>query len=504
MYLMGVDVGTRAAHAVVIDEAGRVVAGAIVPYEPFTSPAPGWAEQDPCHWWRAFCDATGKILARGIGAGEIKGLALSGHDGSVLLDHYGDLLRPAIIGGDRRAYEQARWLSEKIGNDRLIALTCNRPSVGFALPALIWLRENSPEIWRRVRYILSPKDYVRYRLTGEFATDVSDASRSLLFDVLSRRWSKTMMASTDIDEGSLPVVYESAQQTGEISADGASGSGLQERTPVIAGATELSAATIAMGVTMPGIVAVNIAPGAGFVTAVSERPAVDSRGRLRSSCHSVLERWQVTAEITETFSHRWFIDRSVARDKDRHDPIDRLCIEAENSSASTNSLLWWSDQSDETSARPGDVRAVLIGVTSNHTRADVAKAVLEGAAFGLRDHLSVITAINSRTEAIRIAGSGSQCTFWRQLLADVCQKTVWSIQPPEGPAFGAALLAGVGCGVWPSIDSACEDTVATVAVSSPDLARAALLDQRYAVYRLMDTPLKNLLASIEQEGGASE
>src|SRR6266849_2908140 len=248
MLFLGIDVGTGGTRAVVVDSAGRIVAAATVEHAPFVSPQLGWAEQDPRDWWRAAIESVRSALAQtGVNANAVAGVGLSGQmHGAVLLDRAGEVLRPAIIWCDQRTEAQCRALTDRIGPERLIKLTCNPALTGFTLPKLLWVRENEPEIWKRVRHVLLPKDYVRLQLTGEHATDVADASGTLLFDVANRKWSREMLAASEVDERLLPTVFESPEVTGRVSASGAVAIGLREGTPVVAGGGDQAAGAVGM------------------------------------------------------------------------------------------------------------------------------------------------------------------------------------------------------------------------------------------------------------------
>src|SRR5438270_346195 len=330
MNFLGIDVGTTGTRAVLISSEGKVIAAATAEHAPFASPQIGWAEQDPRDWWRATCEAVAAALARGsVKPAAIGAIGLTGQmHGSVLLDENGEVLRPALIWCDQRTGSQCRTITEHVGAKRLIELTANPALTGFTLPKLLWVREHEPKIWSRVRSVLLPKDYVRFRLTGERATDVADASGTLLFDVAGRRWSTEMLAAMDIDADLLPRVYESPETTGSVSSSGAKQSSLAAGTPVVAGAGDQAAGAVGLGVVRPCAVRATIG-SSGVVFAATDRPALDPGGRVHTFCHAVPGRWHVMG-VTQGagISLRWFRDQFGLGATDGGDPYETLTAEA--------------------------------------------------------------------------------------------------------------------------------------------------------------------------------
>src|SRR5215813_8984555 len=329
MHLIGIDVGTGGSRAVLIDTAGRIVASATVEHEQFVSLQPGWAEQDPRDWWRASAAAIRAAVTKaGVPAEDIKGVGLSGQmHGAVLLDAHDEVLRPALIWCDQRSADQCRYLTENIGACRLIELTCNPALTGFTLPKMLWVRDNEPETWRQVRSVLLPKDYVRFKLTGDKATDVADASGMLLLNVASRKWSSEMLAATEIDASLLPRVFESQEITGSISQEAAAETGLLAGTPVVGGAGDQAAGAVGLGIVRPGMVSATIGTS-GVVFAATNTPALDPQGRVHTFCHAIPGRWHVMG-VTQGagLSLRWFRDQFGAISSEG-DPYDSLSAEA--------------------------------------------------------------------------------------------------------------------------------------------------------------------------------
>jgi len=499
MELLGIDVGTGGTRAVVVDERGRVISSATAEHAPFASPQTGWAEQDPRDWWRATVKAVREVLAQpGVRVDRIACIGFSGQmHGAVLLDKDREVLRPALIWCDQRTDPQCRVITEKVGPARLIALTSNPALTAFTLPKMLWVRDQEPDLWRQVRSVLLPKDYVRLRLTGERATDVADASGTLLFDVAGRRWSNEMLAAIGIDETILPAVFESPEITGHVSIDGAAETGLFKGTPVVAGAGDQAAGAVGMGIVRPGAVSVTIGTS-GVVFAATDRPALDKRGRIHTFCHAVPGRWHAMG-VTQAagLSLRWFRDRfGVAEHgnlKGSQDPYDFLCEEAATAPPGSDGVLWVPHlMGERTPHLDPDARAALVGLTSSHTRAHVIRAILEGVAFSLRDTLTIFSEMSVPVETIRLGGGGARSTLWRQIQADVYRRSVEIVEAEEGAAFGAALLAGVGGGIWASVDEACATAVRIRATIESEPESVRVMDERYQNYQLIYPALRRL------------
>ncbi len=495
MKLIGIDVGTGGSRALVVDEGGRVVASATVEHEPFASPQTGWAEQDARDWWRAGREAVRRVLStEGVSADDIACVGLTGQmHGAVLLDERDEPLRPSIIWCDVRTHEQCRALTERVGAERLIQLVSNPALEGFTLPKMLWVREREPEVWGRVRSVLLPKDYVRLRLTGEKATDVADASGMLLFDVTHRRWSEEMLEITGLDRSLLPRVYESQEVTGRISSEGSKATGLREGTPVVAGAGDQAAGAVGMGIVRPGAVSATIGTS-GVVFAATDRPALDPKGRVHTFCHAVPGRWHVMG-VTQGagLSLRWFRDRFGAGVDDGRDPYERLSEEAATVPPGSDGVLWAPYlMGERTPHLDPHARAALVGLNASHRRAHVVRAILEGVAFSLRDTFTIFEEMGVPVESIRLGGGGARSRLWRQIQADVYGREVEVVEADEGAAYGAALLAGVGGGVWGTVDEACGRAVRVRERTAPDAEGKQLMDGRYRIFRAVYPALRGI------------
>jgi xylulokinase len=497
MTFLGIDVGTGGTRAVLVDTEGRVTASATAAHTPFASPETGWAEQDPRDWWQAATVAIREVLSQNsINPNEIKAIGFSGQmHGAVLLDNRDEVLRPALIWCDQRTSTQCRTITEKVGADRLIELTCNPALTGFTLPKLLWVREVEPEIWRQVRGVLLPKDFVRLKLTGDRATDVADASGTLLFDVKQRKWSEQMLKAAEIDESLLPRVYESPEITGVVSAAAAEATGLRAGTPVVGGGGDQAAGAVGMGIVRPGTVSATIGTS-GVVFAASDKPALDPKGRVHTFCHAVPGRWHVMG-VTQGagLSLRWFRDQFGAGAEDGRDPYERITEEAARIAPGANGLIWTPYlMGERTPHLDPAARAALVGLTATHTRAHVVRAILEGVAFSLRDTFEIFAEMNVPVGEIRLGGGGARSETWRQIQADVYGQVAKTVEAEEGAAYGAALLAGVGAGAWDTVDQACDSVVRIKSAANPNPEAVRVLAAQYQMFRQVYPALQSLHA----------
>lgn len=496
MHLIGIDVGTGGSRAVLIDTAGRIVASATVEHEQFVSPQPGWAEQDPRDWWRASAAAIRATIAQsGVLAEDIKGVGLSGQmHGAVLLDAHDEVLRPALIWCDQRSADQCRYLTENIGASRLIELTCNPALTGFTLPKMLWVRDHEPETWQQVRSVLLPKDYVRFKLTGDKATDVADASGMLLLNVAARAWSSEMLAAAEIDAKILPRVFESQEITGSISQAAAAETGLRVGTPVVGGAGDQAAGAVGLGIVRPGMVSATIGTS-GVVFAATNTPALDPKGRVHTFCHAIPGRWHVMG-VTQGagLSLRWIRDQFGANfSRDGGDPYDSMTAAAANVPPGSEGLLWLPYlMGERTPHLDPDARAALVGLTASHTRAHVVRAILEGVAFSLKDSFEILRELEVPCETIRLGGGGARSELWRQIQADVYGHEVEIMEAEEGAAYGVAILAGVAAGAWTSVDAACDEVIRTRTRVAPEPGAMGLLSGQYQKYVALYPALRSV------------
>jgi xylulokinase len=463
-----------------------VLASATEEHQPFASPKIGWAEQHPEDWWRACGIAVRKALEKANLRGEdIACIGFSGQmHGAVMLDEKDKVVRPALIWCDVRTEDQTRELTEKIGAERIIQLTSNPALANFTLTKFLWVRENEPENWKRVRSVMLPKDYVRFRMTGERAIDMADASGTLLLDVANRRWSREMLDAAEIDPVLLPALFESPDICARVSTEGADATGLKSGIPVVAGAGDQAAGAVGMGIVAAGAVSATIGTS-GVVFAATDRPALDPRGRLHTFCHAIPGRWHVMG-VTQAagLSLRWFRDQFGAGPDDGRDPYERLSEEASSITPGCDGLLWTPYLMGERTPHldPG-ARAALAGLTASHTRAHVIRAILEGVAFSLKDSFTIFREMKVPVRNIRLGGGGARSRLWRQIQADVYGHEVEIVEAEEGAAYGAAILAGVGAKTWSSVDSACSSVVRVADRVSSDPDAVAVMNAAYKKYQ---------------------
>ena len=495
-YLMGIDVSTTGVKALIIAPDGQVIASANTE-QAFTTPFPLWSEQDPADWWRSTLASIKDVLAQsGIIGSEIAAIGLTGQmHGLTLLDENGAVLRPAILWNDQRTAAQCDEIRACLGRKHLIEITGNDALTGFTAPKILWVRENEPEVYARVRHILLPKDYVRYRLTGEFAVDCADGAGTILFDITTRDWSPEVLKALQIPLDWLPRVYEGSQVTGLISAEAASLSGLQAGTPVVGGGGDQAAQAVGVGAVRPGIVALTLGTS-GVVFATTNGPFIEPEGRLHAFCHSVPGRWHLMGVmLSAAGSLRWYRD-VIAPGQD----YDSLLAPAAQVQPGCEGLLFRPYLTGERTPYPDPLaRGAFVGLTIRHGQPHMTRAVLEGVAFGLRDSFELMKSAGlAQIEQVRVSGGGAKSPLWRQILADVFNAELVTINTTEGAAYGAALLAGVGGGIYTDIDAACKQAVKITGSNTPQPERVKIYDQLYPIYRDLYPTLKNISTRLSQ------
>jgi len=494
-YVLGIDVGTGGTRAVLAGPNGEIVSSATCEHGPFASPRIGWAEQEPQDWYQATGSAIRQAITMGaINPSDISAVGLAGQmHGAVLLGADDEVLRPALIWCDQRTQAQCDWLNTKVGERQVIELTCNPALTNFTLTKLLWVRDNEPEVWKRFRRVLLPKDYVRFRLTGEHAMDVADASGTLMLDVAHRRWSKEMMTAAGLPMSCLPKLYESPEICGRISEAGAAHTGLKTGTPVVAGAGDQAAGAVGMGIVRAGTVSATIGTS-GVVFAATESPAMDPKGRVHTFCHAVPGRWHVMG-VTQAagLSLRWF--RDLLRGTSANLSYDDLTREAATVPPGSGGVLWSPYlMGERTPHLDPNARATFTGLSASHNRAHLTRALLEGVAFSLKDTFSLFDEMRVPVRNVRLGGGGARSSLWRQIQADVYAHEVEILAAEEGAAYGAALLAGVGAKFWKSVDKACDAVIEVQQRVHPDPAAVKTLTIQYENFRKLYPALKPLFA----------
>ena len=489
-YWLGIDVGTGGTRALLVDEVGQVRHASTAPHEDVRMERPLWAEQRPENWWDAAQQAVRSVLAEAkITGKDVRGIGLSGQmHGLVILDASYQVIRPALIWSDERSQPQVDWINHTVGKDAVLRYTANPVLTGFTLPKLLWVRDNEPRNFERVKKMLLPKDYVRFRLTGEFASDVSDASGTALFDVVQRRWSFEMMDALKLDRGILARVYESSDVTGGITAEAARDTGLEPGTPVVGGGGDQASSAVGNGIVETGVVSCTLGTS-GVVFAHSDKPQYDPAGRVHTFCHAVKGAWHVMG-VTQGagLSLQWFRNQ-LAPGTD----YDALTAEAATAPAGSQGLYWLPYlMGERTPHLDASVRGGWIGLTAKHKRADLIRSLLEGVSYSQKDCLDIIEQIGVSLDSVRVSGGGARSPFWRQMLADVFDKRVVTLQTQEGSAYGAALLALVGTGVYQSVPEVSKAAIREVDSVSPQQDSVRVYAKGHAVYQSLYPALKAL------------
>ena len=501
---LGIDIGTSGTKTLAIDETGAILASASAEY-PCDHPRPGWSEQAPELWWDATIETVGAVLARAnLKPADIAGIGLSGQmHGSVFLDGAGHVIRPALLWNDQRTAAECAEIEERAGGRaELVKLVANPALTGFTAPKVLWVRRHEPRNWERVRQVLLPKDYIRYRLTGTFATEVSDASGTLLLDVANRRWSRELLGKLDIDPALLPACFESPEVSATVSALGAAATGLAVGTPVVGGGGDQPAGAVGNGIVRAGVVSATMGTS-GVVFAHAEQLGYDPLGRLQRGCHAVPGAWHVMGVVLSAGgSFQWFrneLGRAevLAAKEQGTDPYFLLTDEAAIVGPGAEGLFFLPYLTGERTPHfDPDAKGGWIGLTVRHGRAHLIRALLEGATYAMRDSLELIREMGASIDQIRLSGGGARNALWKQIQADIYGHDVHTLQSTEGPAFGVALLAQVGTGGFATVPEACDATIRLADQTKLDPKVKPFYDRGYTIYRQLYRDLKASFAAI--------
>lgn len=487
---LGIDLGTSGVKTIVVDSSGRVVTSSVHEY-PLHRPEVGWAEQDPADWWGATRQGISAVLNRSeIEATDVEAVGLTGQmHGSVFLDEAHEVQRPAILWNDQRTSDQCDEILETVGEERLIELASNPPFEGFTAPKIMWVMQNEPELFEQTEQILLPKDFIRFKLSGDFATDVSDASGTLLLNVGERDWSEEILDELEIPRRLLPDVYESPHITGSISERASEQTGLPSGTPVVAGAGDNAAGAVGAGVTGSGDTWGSIGTS-GVVFVATDEEQTDPEGRVHTFCHAVPGTWHVMGVMLSAGgAFSWFSDtfgslETQVAELTGNDSFEILTEEAASVEPGSEGLLFLPYLDGErTPHRDADARGVFFGLSTRHEKAHVVRSVLEGVTYGLRDSLRIVQELGVDVTQLKIAGGGAKSSLWRQIQADIFGIDIVTPRVDEGPAYGSALLAGVGAGFYEDVEDACEQAVDTVDRVTPTEQHCRVYDEYYEVYR---------------------
>lgn len=470
--LIGLDVGTSGTKAIAIDASGKLLASALVEY-PLHSPKPNWAEQNPSDWKSASLDAL-KKLASEIDTAAVKAIGLTGQmHGSVFLDKDNNVLRPALLWCDQRTVAQCEYITNTIGEKELIEMVSNPALTGFTAPKILWLRDEEPQLFDKLKKVLLPKDYIRWVLTGDFATDVADASGTLLFDVKNRCWHNELIGKLGLDTDLVPTAYEGTEVTGVLHQSIAEETGLPAGIPVVAGGGDQAANGVGCGIVRKGVVSASLGTS-GVVFAHADTVETDPEGRLHTFCHSVPGKWHnMGVVLSAGGSLRWFrdalcedlIDLAKESGRDVYELITEAATKAPSGSEGLIFLPYLSGE--RTPHKDPYAKGAFVGLSLRHTREYMARAVLEGVAFAMNDSVELIRGMGVPVDEVRCSGGGARSTFWRQIHADICNAPMLRINVDEGPAYGAAILASVASGEYTTVEEACDAIIHEVDRATP-------------------------------------
>lgn len=503
---LGIDVGTSGTKTIAMREDGDILASATSEY-PLSSPKPGWSEQEPEDWWKATVESVGKVLKNGkVKAADVAGIGLSGQmHGSVFLDKQGNVIRPAILWNDQRTAAECADIEKKAGGrEKLIGLVANPALTGFTAPKILWLRKNEPKHFDKTVRVLLPKDYVRYRLTGEFATEVSDASGTLLLDVKHRQWCKPLLDKLDLPLSLLPKVYESEEVSGQVTAAAGKLLGLKAGVPVVGGGGDQAAGAVGNGIVKRGVISATMGTS-GVVFAHSDELQIDPQGRVHTFCHAVRDKWHVMGVVLSAGgSLQWYRNQlgqaeMAASKKIKTDPYNLLTDQAAEAPPGCEGLFFLPYLTGErTPHADPHARGAWIGLSLRHGPAHLVRSVMEGATYAMRDCLEIINDMKIPIREIRLSGGGARSKFWRQMQADVYGRRVVTINAEEGPAYGVALLAAAGTGAYKGVVEACTAAIKVQQSTDPLAEAKRIYSKCYPMYGRLYKSLKADFAELQR------
>lgn len=496
MNFLGIDLGTSSVKIILMNENGNVV-GSISKEYPVYYPEAGFAEQNPDDWWNATKEGIHELIIRtGMKNDDIKSIGLSGQmHGLVLLDRNNNILTPAILWCDQRTQEECDYITETLGKERLAKYTGNKALTGFTAPKILWVRKYLPNVYKNIAHIILPKDYIRFKLTGEFATEVSDASGTLLFDIGQRRWSKEMLDILDIPENVMPICYESTDITGYITKEAADLTGLKEGTLVVGGGGDQASGAVGTGTVRSGIVSVALGTS-GVVFASQDKYAIEEDLRLHSFCHAN-GKWHVMGVMLSAASClKWWVD-NVNNLGSNNITFDELLKEAEKSEPGGDGLIFLPYlMGERTPYSDPYAKGCFIGLNITHNRGHMTRAILEGVSFGLRDSLELIKELNIPVNEVRVSGGGAKSRLWRHILADIFNVRIDMINATEGPSFGAAIMAAVGYGLYKDVYEACSKLIKVTDSVYPTSQNVTKYNKAYQIYKNLYKTLKDTFKDI--------
>jgi xylulokinase len=488
MMLLGIDLSTTGAKALLIDREGQVVSSATTPLS-LSTPFPLWSEQEPRDWWGATVNSIARALAEAqISGDDVAAIGLTGQmHGLVVLDEHEQVLRPAILWNDQRCGAECDEIRARVSRDRLVQITGNDALTGFTAPKILWLERHEPEVYRRIRHVLLPKDYIRYKLTGALAMDKADGSGTMLFDLRKRDWSSEIVAALHLNPEWLPRTFEGDEITSEVNKDAAALTGLRAGTPVVAGGGDQSAQAVGVGVVRAGTMAVTLGTS-GVVFAATESPLIEPQGRLHAFCHAVADRWHLMGVmLSAAGSLQWYHDKFAPERT-----FAEIVADAAHVSAGSEGLIFLPYLTGERTPHPDPLaRGAWIGLTVRHDQSHLTRSILEGVAFGIKDMFCLMKEVGlGSVDQVRVSGGGAKSALWRQILADVLETELVTVNTTEGAAYGAALLAGVAARIWPDVDAACTQTISVRDSVIPSAAAVEIYRRVYDQYRSLYPTLR--------------
>ncbi len=500
-YTIGIDIGTSGTKSLLIDPDGNIIAEASASYE-VSMPKPMWTEQDPEEWWNATVKTVRAVIKQGRAKpGEVKAIGLSGQmHGSVFLDKAGKVIRPALLWNDQRTAAECDEITRLAGGrDELIRMVANPALTGFTAPKILWLRNHEPKKFERLKHVLLPKDEIRRRLTGELATDASDASGMLLLDVCKRDWSDELLGKLGLDRSMLAKVYESEDVTGSLRPEIAEKLGLTTDCKVVAGAGDCAAGAIGNGIVKSGIATTSMGTS-GVVFVHCDQPQYDKLGRLHTFCHAVRGKWHMMGvTLSAAGSLQWFVERLCPELVARRgaDPYQTINAEAAEVPAGSEGLLFLPYLAGERTPHADPLaRGAFVGLTSTHTRGHMARAVMEGVAMSLRECLEIIRQLDVPVREMRVSGGGAKSQLWKQILADMMDQPACTINAEQGPAYGVSLLAAVGIGQFKNIEEACKATIEVVKKVPPRKPAVKVYNKMFPIYQSLYPSLRESFNAI--------
>jgi len=504
-YLMGIDIATSGVKTIIIDPDGAIRGDGFHSY-PTSTPNPGWVEQEPRDWWRCTAASIRDALAAAeVDPADIAGIGLSGQmHGATFVDPAGEPLRPCLIWADTRTGPQCARLEGIFGHDKLVELTCNPALASFTATKIMWVQDNQPEIFAATHKVLLPKDYIRFKLTGVYATELSDASGTSLLDVRNRRWSADVLAGLQIPESMMPDVYESSFASGRISAAAAAETGLAEGTPVVGGAGDVAAGAVGSGATRSGIVTIIMGSG-GVVFAATDGVVMDKANAMQTCCHAVEGMWHVMGVMLScSFSMRYYKEtfadtETAAAEASGADVYLMLNEQAATVPPGSEGLIFLPYLNGErTPHRDPYARGAFVGMTLRHGKPHYVRSVMEGVAYGLRDSVEIIRELGTDVKQVRAVGGGASSALWRQILADTFNCQIATINVTEASALGVAILAGVGAGVYDSVQAGCDRTIRLTSTTEPIAGNVGVYEGFYKRFRALYPALKDQFRDLSE------